>query len=320
MSAQTLELEITGIEEPSPTVRSFTLAAPDRRVLPSFVPGSHVVLECGDRANAYSLTSDPIMPYEYTVSVLKLEQGQGGSRWLHERRVGERLTARPPRSAFAPQLKARKHLLIAAGIGVTPIISLLRAAMQYGHEVEVIYAHKPGYGTHCRHLQAIAPQKVTCLTSRADFLTHYADVVGSQPIGTHLYCCGPEPFLDTVTSMATAAGWPAGRVHTERFGIDALDPGDPFEVHLTESGDTLTVPSGVSLLETLEKHGFQIPNMCRQGVCGECVLSVNRGRVLHRDHYLLDEEKQSHAQMMCCVSRAEPAKDSATTPRLEIAL
>ncbi|WP_120003038.1 PDR/VanB family oxidoreductase [Nesterenkonia muleiensis] len=313
MSAPTLELEIADITESAPEVSTLTLKHPEGRVLPSFTPGSHLVLECSGKANAYSLISDPVMPTSYQISVLRIHEGSGGSRWLHERQPGERLTARPPRSAFAPQLKARKQLLIAGGIGVTPIFSHLRAAAAWGIPVEVLYAHRPGHGAHCDELKTLAPGRVRCLDSRAEFAAAFAEAVIRQPIGTHLYCCGPEPFMDIVVGTARGAGWPPGRIHTERFGIDALDPGDPFEVVLTESNQKFTVPSGISLLEALEKKGFDIPNLCRQGVCGECVLPVRTGAVLHRDHFLTEEEKESDEQMMCCVSRAREEE-------LEIAL
>ncbi|GAA1821671.1 PDR/VanB family oxidoreductase [Nesterenkonia flava] len=314
----TRELEITGISETAPEVRTLTLAAPDRSLLPSFVPGSHLVLECGERANAYSLTSDPLSPQSYRISVLRLRDGQGGSAWLHRRGLGERLRARPPRSAFAPQLSARKHLLIAGGIGVTPILSLVRAARQWGHAVEVLYVHRPGYGAHCEELHALAPGSVRCLSGREAFLADFERTVRTQPVGTHLYCCGPEAFMDSVQQSASAAGWPEVRIHTERFGVGALEPGEPFEVELTDSQQRLTVPSGVSLLEALEKQGFTIPNLCRQGVCGECVLPVSRGSVLHRDHYLTEAEKEAGDSMMCCVSRAAPGSEGPI--RLEIPL
>jgi ferredoxin len=130
-----------------------------------------------------------------------------------------------------------------------------------------------------------------------------APELADQPIGTHLYVCGPPAFMAEVTAMATALGWPASRIHLERFGIDTLDAGRPFEVTLAD-GQTVTVPSGVSLLEALEDRGFSIPSLCRQGVCGECRIPVSNGDILHRDLYLSDAEKEAGDAMMSCVSRA----------------
>lgn len=305
----TLELEVTAVAETTPTIRTFTLAHPERKPLPSFVPGSHLVLECGPAVNAYSLVGESTMPSAYMISVLRVDDGEGGSRWLHERHPGDRVTARPPRSLFAPMQRAQKHLLIAGGIGVTPILSHLRSAARWGQQVEVLYSHRGGHGAHLKELEELAAGSesiiLRCFTSRGEFLEELDGALGRQPISTHLYCCGPEAFMDTVCGAAEERGWPAGRVHIERFGADALDPGEPFDVVLTESGDTMKVPSGTSLLEVLEARGISVPNLCRQGFCGECRIPVTGGTPLHRDHYLEEDEKEANDSMMCCVSRAQ---------------
>jgi ferredoxin len=136
------------------------------------------------------------------------------------------------------------------------------------------------------------------------FLADLDPALASQPFGTHLYICGPALFTDDVVAAAVAHGWPASRIHLERFGIDALDPGEPFEVALTASGGSLVVESGVSLLEALEARGHNIPNLCRQGVCGECRVPVAGGAVAHRDLFLSDADKAAGDSMMSCVSRA----------------
>ncbi|WP_225939099.1 PDR/VanB family oxidoreductase [Nesterenkonia lutea] len=300
-----LQLVVTEITEASPQVRTLTLARPDRASLPSFTPGSHLVLECGPSVNAYSLLGDSRMPSAYTISVLKLGAGRGGSRWLHERSPGDMVTVRPPRSMFPPMQKARKHLLIAGGIGVTPILSHLRAAARWGHQTEVLYSHRPGHGTHLDELRQLAPESLRCFTRRSEFHAALQESLGRQPIGTHLYCCGPESFMDTVCRSAEEFGWPEGRIHTERFGADALDPGAPFEVVLRDSQRTVTVEPGRSLLEVLEETGISVPNLCRQGFCGECRIPVTAGTPLHRDHYLEDQEKAADDSLMCCVSRAQ---------------
>lgn len=309
LAAGTLELEITAVTDATPRIRTFTLAHPDRRPLPSFVPGSHLVLECGSAVNAYSLVGECTLPEAYVISVLRVDDGQGGSQWLHRRRPGHMVTARPPRSLFAPMQRARKHLLIAGGIGITPILSHLRSAARWGQEAEILYAHKEGHGAHLKELEELAAGSASItlrrFTGRAEFLTDLDDALGRQPLGAHLYCCGPDAFMGTVCAAAEEHGWPAGRVHTERFGADALDPGEPFEVELTESGQTVEVPSGTSLLEVLEARGISVPNLCRQGFCGECRIPVTRGVPLHRDHYLEDDEKEADDSMMCCVSRAQ---------------
>ncbi|MCH8563420.1 PDR/VanB family oxidoreductase [Nesterenkonia sp. YGD6] len=309
----TFALEVTDVVDASPEVRTLTLARPDRGWLPSFTPGSHLILECGPSVNAYSLHGDSQMPDAYTISVLRTGSAEGGSRWLHERRPGDTVLARPPRSLFPPMQKASKHLLVAAGIGVTPILSHLRAAVRWGHAVEVRYMHRPGHGVHLEELRNLAPGSLRSFTDRVQFRADLELCLQRQPIGTHLYCCGPATFMDAVREVAARRGWPLERVHTERFGADVLDPGKSFDVALSVSQKVITVAPGRSILEELEDQGLAVPNLCRQGFCGECRIDVTAGIPLHRDQYLEDEERAANDSLMCCVSRA-------ASDRLEVPL
>lgn len=310
----TLELVVTATVDQVPGIRSLTLAAPDGRDLPGFVPGSHLVIECGGRANAYSLTSDGAAPTSYDVSVLEVPDGSGGSRWVHrELRVGDTVTVRLPRSLFPPVARAVKHLLIAGGIGITPIVSHLRAARRWRRETEVHYVFRQGRGAHVEDVLALTDGAAELHTDRAELCARLDKALADQPLGTHLYVCGPAGLIDHVLDTARALGWPESRLHCERFGVDPLDPGDPFDVTLTATGTTLRVPSGTSLLEALEGAGLEVPNMCRQGVCGECRIPVTAGRPLHRDLFLTEEEKAAGDVLMPCVSRC-------TGPSLEVPL
>ena len=309
----TLELTVRAIDDGFPGIRTLTLARPDGGMLPSFTPGSHLVIECGSSANAYSLTSDSVAPREYVVSVLECPDGSGGSRWIHhELAVGDSVVARPPRSAFSPILRARRHLLVAAGIGITPMVSHLRSAHRWGREVRLLYLHREGRGVYIDEIKSMTDYMQT-FTERRTFLHELSSALADQPFGTHLYVCGPAGFMDDTVALAAGLGWPPSRIHLERFGIDALDPGEPFEVTLTDSGDTFVVDSGVSLLEALHARGHDIPNLCRQGVCGECRIPVAGGEILHRDLFLTDADKAAGDTMMSCVSRA-------CGDRLELAL
>jgi ferredoxin-NADP reductase len=309
---RTLLLRVGAADDSVPGVRSLTLVRPDGGALPSYTPGSHVVLHCevegGTRANAYSLTGEPRDPEEYAVSVLLLPEGGGGSSWVHGLRPGDPVRVTPPRSAFAPVQRAARHLLIGAGIGVTPLLSHLRWAVGWNRDVEMIYLHRPGRGAHVEDLRRLGGDRVASLTDRLDFVDHLDAALADQPVGTHLYTCGPQAFMDRVVDAAVAHGWPSSRIHLEHFGIDALDPGEPFEVSVRaegqEPGRSVPVPSGVSLLEALERQGYAVPSLCRQGVCGECRVGVAGGEVLHRDLFLGDDEKAAGDAMMACVSRA----------------
>lgn len=301
----TLSLTVIGIADPAPDVKTFTLGAADGATLPGFIPGSHLVVRAGDKLNAYSLTGDGLMPTAYTISVLRLADGAGGSRWMHDHlSVGDTLAVAPPRSAFAPQAKAIKHVLVAGGIGVTPIVSHLRSARRWGHPVQVLYTFRPGRGAHVAEIEELAGTDAELFTAPEQFMDRLDVVLRSQPMGTHLYVCGPAAMIDTVVDAARERGWPDSRVHFERFGAAALDPGDPFSVRLTRSQRSIEVPSGTSLLEALERHGIAVPNRCRQGVCGECRIEVCGGQPVHRDLYLSDDEKKAGDAVMPCVSRA----------------
>lgn len=305
-----LALRVVGIDDLTSTIRSFSFAAADgAAALPTFVPGSHLVIDCGGRPNAYSLTGDAVHPATYSVSVLRAENGNGGSRWLHDRlRVGDVISAELPRSGFPPMSRATRHLLVAGGIGVTPILSHLRAAAEWGHDAHVLFVHRSGQAAHIEDLTRLGAGRVELFSDREGFRARLRVALTEQPLGTHLYVCGPGGMIDHVLETAAGCGWPGSRLHAERFGIDALDAGDPFTVSLTGTGSTVEVPSGTSLLEALEAAGLPIPNRCRQGVCGECRIPVATGTPLHRDLYLTDEEKTAGNALMCCVSRADGSR------------
>ncbi|TIC87774.1 oxidoreductase [Nocardioides sp. GY 10113] len=305
MTGTRIELVVAAVEEAARAVRTVRLRAAEGGPLPSFVPGSHLVIDCGGRANAYSLVGESIAPDEYAISVLRVEDGAGGSAWVHGLEPGDRVAAHLPRSMFPPIAAATRHLLVAGGIGITPVVSHLRAARLWGRDVQVLYAFREGHGAHVDDVKELAGDRCEFFGDRAGFAERLRTVLTEQPLGTHVYVCGPGAMIDSVTEAATEAGWPASRIHSERFGIDALDPGDPFQVVLTETGTTLDVPAGTSLLDAIEGAGVAVPNLCRQGVCGECRIPVSAGTPLHRDLFLSDEEKQACDAIMPCVSRAD---------------
>lgn len=296
-------------------IRHLRLVLPDGGDLPAFTPGSHVVIDAGGLSNAYSLTGEFVSPRAYEVSVLRVDGGDGGSRWLHAVvEPGDRLAVSPPRSMFAPLASARHHVLIAGGIGVTPIVSHARAAVAYGRSFEVIYGHRPEQPALLDELAALCGDgRLRVATDRRTLAALVTQRLGSQPLGTIAYVCGPRAMMDAVLETARSLGWPAERVHTEAFSSSALDPGEPFVVDLRDSGRSVRVESGVSLLQALEASGIAIASMCRQGVCGECRVAVCAGTPLHRDLYLSEDERDAGDTLMCCVSRA-------VGDRLELAL
>jgi len=300
-----LQLEVTDVSPQTESIVSITLADPSGARLPSYVPGSHLVVQYGSGVNAYSLTGSGNGPSEYTISVLRVEDGAGGSVAMHQLAVGDLVFVSRPRSAFAPASTATHHLLIAAGIGITPVLSHARSAADRGTTSSLIYVYRPGAGAHVEEARELLGPALTECSNRASFQKVLTEQLTTQSLGTHLYVCGPTAFMDAVLDQARELGWSPARLHSEAFGAAELDDGEPFTVNLVRSGVKLDVPAGVSLLETLEKAGKSIPNMCRKGICGECILPVLRGTPQHRDLYLTEQEKAENTTMMCCVSRSE---------------
>ncbi|MGW0160579.1 PDR/VanB family oxidoreductase [Mycobacterium sp. NPDC003323] len=302
----TLKLVVTAIDDTVADIRTLTLTDPDSATLPAFPAGSHLVLECGPVSNAYSLTGDGTAPEAYVISVLRCPVeagGSGGSQWIHdELEVGDTLIASLPRSAFAPVLRARRHLLVAAGIGITPMVSHLRAARIWGRDTRLFYIHRPGRGAYLDIVSALAGH-AAIHTSRVQFIADVRAALADQPFGTHLYMCGPAQFIEQVTALAVELGWPPSRMHHEHFGSAALDPGAPFTTRIASTGEEFVVDAGVSLLEALERRGITVPNLCRKGVCGQCQIPVTAGAITHRDLYLDAEQKRAADSLMACVSR-----------------
>lgn len=300
-----LLLRVAGARLLCEGIREVTLAAVDGTALPSFAPGSHLAITwaAGER-NSYSLTGPMVEPRHYSISVRRDDAGHGGSAWVHAVGVDDVVVASRPRSAFAPVATARHHLLVAGGIGVTPIVSHVRAAVQWRRSFEVLYVHRPGADAHVGDLHALADDRLTVLRSGSELLAHTRSRLSDAPLGSHLYMCGPQGLIAAVTSVAVAAGWPPRRVHSEPFASAAPAAGAPFAARLGRSGALVPVGATTSLLEALLARGIAVPNLCRQGVCGECKLTVRGGAIDHRDAYLTDDERAAGEVMMPCVSRA----------------
>ncbi|WP_237559556.1 PDR/VanB family oxidoreductase [Corynebacterium neomassiliense] len=315
---ENLEMTVSAVEALTPDIRHivFSPVEPCRTgasLLPPFDAGSHIVVhwEGGDGssgANAYSLTNDGAAPDTYEISVRLSPEGAGGSRWVHRLVPGDTVTVSRPRSLFRRSNRALFEVLVAGGIGVTPVLAHARDAARWGRPVEVIYSHRPGAGAHAAELRALCDRPGAVFTEVGDAAETsrvFDRVLSSSPIGTHAYICGPAPMIEAFRDRAAAYRWPSGRVHHEVFAAPELDAGEPFSVVDASSGRSIPVPSGVSALSALEDAGYRVPNMCRQGVCGECRLSVTRGTPVHRDMVLTDNERSAGDTWLPCVSRCE---------------
>ena len=295
-----IQVRVSAARMLTPVVREFTLQA-CAGPLPAFSPGSHVQVHLplaeGTLRNAYSLTSDPADNQHYRIAVRLQEASRGGSQYLHRQvQVGDTLQISPPANLFALHSTASLHILIAGGIGITPFMAYIAALEQRKADFELHYLCRPGLSdAYVEALQQRLGSRLHTYASRPDL----SRILRDRPLGSHLYTCGPQPLLDAVRQQAKALGWPPGRVHWEAF--NAAQPGQPFDLELLRSGQRLRVGAEQSLLEALESAGLQIPNLCRGGVCGQCMTRHVGGDIEHRDSFLSPAEQADF--LMPCVSR-----------------
>lgn len=299
-----LEVQVVEARLLTPVIREFTLASRSGR-LPGFSSGSHVQvhLPLAERPlrNAYSLISDPADTRHYRIAVRLQEDSRGGSRYLHQQvQVGDCLRISPPANLFALHSTARQHILIAGGIGITPFMAYLSALEQRGADFELHYAYRKHLtDAYADELQQRLGSRLHRYDSSHGVALDLAAILSGRPLGSHVYVCGPQRLLLGVREQAKALGWPPGRVHWEAFS--AAEPGQPFSLELARSGRRIQVSAEQSLLEALEAAGLEIPNLCRGGVCGQCVTRHLKGDIDHRDSVLSSTEQAEF--LMPCVSR-----------------
>jgi ferredoxin-NADP reductase len=289
-------------------VVALTLRLPDGGELPEWTPGAHVDLVLSDDlTRQYSLCGDPAERSAWQVAVLQEPDGRGGSAFVHDKlSTGTTVRVRGPRNHF-PLEPATRYLFIAGGIGITPIVPMLRAATAAGADWQLVYGGRTAASMAFveQLLAAHGEERVVLRPQDEHGLLDLDSLLGEPADSTLVYCCGPGPLLDAVEQRC--ASWPSGSLHTERF--TPKEQGEPvlsgtFEVELAQSGTTLTVPPDRSILEVLEDAGIQVLSSCQEGTCGTCETVVLAGEVDHRDSLLTDEEMAANDTMFICVSRA----------------
>ena len=306
-----LQVRVAEVVEVNELIKRFRFVARDGSELPAFSGGAHTVVEMDDhgvrRLNPYSLMSDPEDRSGYEISVRRDDQGRGGSLFMHRHVTpGLEMTLSYPVNLFPLDTRAKKHLMIAGGIGITPFLAQIAQLTHFGGRFELHYAARNrSLGAYMDRLTAAHPDRMHCYFDEEKQVIDLHRVLSMQPIGTHLYVCGPKGMITWVLSTAESMGWPKLALHHEEF----LAPGTglPFEVQLAASGKTITVGTTQSLLEAMEAAGVDAPYLCRGGACGQCETAVVRcdGHIHHHDHWLSDDEKASQSKIMPCVSRFE---------------
>ncbi len=306
-------VRINAIRREAVDIASFELADVQDQGLPRFTAGSHIDVHVGpDLVRQYSLCNGPERTGRYVIAVKKEPNSRGGSRAMHEQmKVGDLLTISAPRNHFPLQTTATHHLLLAGGIGVTPILCMARHLLAAGASFDLHYFTRSAEHTAFRDLLAGAAfgKRVNFnFAMGPDSLRDYLEsLLRIAPNGAHLYMCGPRPFMDLVETLAVHA-WPPQVVHREYFSTGPAVPARPdtsFQVRLARSGGIYTVPKGQSIAQVLAQHGVGIETSCAQGVCGTCLTRVLEGIPDHRDVFLGTEQKLRCDQMLPCVSRSK---------------
>ncbi|MGH8436634.1 MAG: PDR/VanB family oxidoreductase [Pseudomonas sp.] len=304
-----LALRIARAKEAAEGIRSFELIDPDEAPLPAFTPGAHVRLRTpAGFVRKYSLCNDPAERHRYVIAVKRDSAGRGGSISLVDgAREGDLLCVSEPENAFRMSRGARSYLFIAGGIGITPILSMIRSLQDRPDaDWRLLYLTRSAATTpfvnDLRDLDAGGRVRIHHDEGDPVRALDLWPWLEKPRADQHIYCCGPRPLMEAVKDMS--GHWAAGRVHFESFtdGSVPRKNDHAFTVHLARSQRTVTVPVGRSILEALRSAGCDVAASCESGTCGTCRTSLLAGDVDHRDMVLLPEEHAS--QIMVCVSRS----------------
>ncbi len=298
-----LELVVDRIRSEAAGVVSLQLSDPDGAALPSWVPGAHIdVFLPSGKQRQYSLCGDPADRFGYRIAVRRLADGSGGSREVHdELSPGDRITIRGPRNAFR-LIEAQSYLFVAGGIGITPILPMVRECHRRGLPWRMVYLGRSRESL--PFLDELAGYDSGLVDVRPDDECGLPDITAILPAalpGAAVYLCGPAPLMTTARGLLREIN-PTGSLHTERFSALPVRNGVPFDVHLARSGIDVPVPPDESALAAIRRELPGVAYSCQQGFCGSCKVRVLAGEVEHRDKLLLDDERAD--SMLICVSRS----------------
>lgn len=308
-----LSMRIDALTDEAEGVRSFRLAPVDGRPLPVAEAGSHVELRLPDgKLRQYSLLNGPHDCDHYLIAVRAAPEGRGGSLAMHALSIGCAIETSRPRNHFPLAPEASFVILVAGGIGITPLLSMARHLVHRGIPFELHYfARSEGsMAFRATLLNEAAEDELFLYTglSRDETARSLDTALAARQPGSHLYTCGPNGFMDTVFQAARSNGWPMEALHREAFGGDAAALARPkggFDVMLARSGRTVSVGADDSMLDALVAAGLPMASSCEQGVCGSCEVRVLSGEIDHRDNVLSEKDRCSGERMMACVSRAK---------------
>lgn len=296
-------------------ILSFEFAPLQPGELPAFTAGAHVdVYIAPGLVRSYSLCNAQDDRHRYRIAVHHGGKSRGGARQMHESlRAGQTVEISPPRNHFVLQENADASVLIAGGIGITPLLAMVRRLHALNRHWELFYCARSG--AHAAFLDEL--RQLAAASSRGKLHLHFDDqakglldiaaIIKAAKAGTHFYCCGPQPMLQAFE--LACQGLPAEQIHLEYFNAKEAAPlPGGFDVQLARSGVTVQVAAGQSILDTLLAAGVTIPYSCREGICGSCEVRVLEGEPDHRDLVLSPSEQAENKVMMVCCSGSKSAR------------
>ena len=299
-----MDLRVQSISYAAQDTYLVELCAVDGRVLRAAMPGAHIDLYLPNGiTRSYSLVRTDTQPQSYVVGIKKDAASRGGSRYVHEElRVGTVLTVSEPRNHFPLNLSAQHSVLIAGGIGITPIWCMAQFLEQQGASWELWYSVRTRADVvFLKQMEALGSKVHLHVDDEVGQVMNLQAIIAAADPGVHFYCCGPAPMLDAYEQAAAQRD--PETVHMERFAAKeaiALEGG--FVVSLVRTGKEIVIPEGSSILDVLLDQGVSIDYSCKEGICGCCEVAVLAGDVDHRDAVLSESERAQNKTMMVCCS------------------
>ena len=312
MAENFIQVRVKRISYEAENINSYEFVSPRGGDLIPFTAGSHVDLHLSNgMIRSYSLVNDQIEKNRYVVAVNKDSSSRGGSRFIHESiRVGDIVTISHPKNNFALEENASHSILIAGGIGITPLLSMIRRLEALGRSWQLYYAARTRFSAaFLDELSALRSNvqlnlHVNFDQEPSDRMLDLSQIVSDAPADTHLYCCGPVSMLEAFEVATKDRA--AKRVHVEYFKAKERPAAEGgFEVRLARSGRTIPVPPGKTILDALLDAGIAANYSCAEGVCGTCETKVVEGIPDHRDLFLSKEEQAANGTIMICCSGAK---------------
>jgi vanillate O-demethylase ferredoxin subunit len=300
-----VEMKARGLREEAEGILAVELCMADASPLPfSWEPGAHVDVQMGSGVvRQYSLTN---LADEGCVrlAIKHAEDSRGGSRWLHQQlRVGDRLRVSAPRNLFPLQPGRGPVVLVAAGIGVTPLLAMYRQCRAQQRPVQLLYFSRSA--AHSAFVEQLRDDPAVSVISglcAADVGAYLDQHLPAWQADSQLYTCGPDGFMSSVQQLAGERGWPVNALFQEHFQAPLVGDSQEAELLLVRSGKRVMVQAGETLVAAAERVGVSIPTSCGMGMCGACMTAVVSGEIEHRDQYLSDAERASGQWIMPCVS------------------